>query len=202
MLGGRLYRALGREGGFSLMEMLTSMVVLGFLFAAVSVVLSSMIRHSDEVEDRTTLQTDARFTLDLLAVDLRQAYSGVDGVSPIESVSATTLTFLSPDRAQPFHLRRISYRLSNGRIERATATSTDTDGAPWAIPALGPWRKQVDSVKNAAPFTYYDANGAVTTNPALVSTVKIDLDLATNSSPTRQLKYQTSVTVRSDVETS
>jgi prepilin-type N-terminal cleavage/methylation domain-containing protein len=195
-------RSLRRDSGFTLIEMLTAMVVLGFMFAAVSVVLSSMVRHSDEVEDRSVLQADVRFTIDRLSIDLRQAYSGVDGVSPIESISPTGLTFLSPDRATPFHLRRISYRLNSGKIERAMATSTDTDGAPWNIPSLGAWVKQVDSVTNAAPFTYYDSAGAVTSVPADVSTVKVDLDLVTNSSPTRQLRYSTSVTVRSDVETS
>lgn len=198
----RLAVPLRRESGFTLIEMLSAMAVLGLLAAAVSVALSSMIRHSDEVEDRTALQGEVRFTLDRLAVDLRQAYSGVDGVSPIEAVSSTGLTFLSPDRAEPFHLRRISYRLSGGAIERATATSTDTDGAPWSIPALGSWVKQVESVTNAAPFSYFDANGAATTNPAEVATVTIDLVVATNSSPTRTLRYSTSVTVRSDVETS
>jgi prepilin-type N-terminal cleavage/methylation domain-containing protein len=195
-----LRATLRREPGFTLIEMLSAMIVLGLLAAAVSVVLSSMIRHSDEVEDRSVVQGEARFTLDRFAIDLRQAYSGVNGVSPIESISPTTITFLSPDRAQPFHLRRISYRLSGGKIERAMATSTDTDGAPWIIPALGPWQRQVGSVTNAAPFSFYDANGAVTAVPAIVRTVKLDLVVATNSSPDRPLRYTTSVTLRSDLE--
>ena len=66
-----------------------------------------------------------------MARELRQAYTG-DTTYPIQTATATTLQFLSPDRATPFHNRHIAYRLaSGGQIDRAMTTSTDTDGAPW-----------------------------------------------------------------------
>jgi prepilin-type N-terminal cleavage/methylation domain-containing protein len=192
---------LRREDGFTLSEMLTSLVVLGVLFAMASTILASAIRHSDEVEDQSVLQAEMRGALDQLGRDLRQAYSGDSLTFPIESISPTGITFLSPDRAQPFHLRRISYRLTSGRLERRAAASTDTDGAPWSIPALGAWLKQAGAITTTTPFRYYDANGSEITsmtNPALVHTVRVTLTAATGSAPNRSFTYETSVTMRAD----
>jgi prepilin-type N-terminal cleavage/methylation domain-containing protein len=187
-----------REDGFTLMEMLVAMALLGVLFAALALAVGSAIRHSSEVEEESTLQTETRAAIDRFAQDLRQAYTGEEDVAPIESIGSTQITFLSPDRATPFHLRRVSYRLSSGVFERAEAVSTDTDGAPWSIPALGGWAKQVGSVVNTTVFTYLDEGGLPTNDPAAVRTVNVTLTVATPASPNRQSTYQTSVTVRSD----
>ena len=186
------------EGGYTLIEMLVSMIFIGMLFAAFSLVLTSTLHHNDEVTAESTAKTELRTSIDGLANELRQAYSG-DTTSPIESVSGTQITFLSPDRATPFHLRRISYRLSSGSFQRAIAISTDTDGAPWTIPALGAWATQVKSVVNGTVFTYLDASGAVTATPASVRTVNVTLTVSTTTSQGRQFTYSTSVTLRTPV---
>jgi prepilin-type N-terminal cleavage/methylation domain-containing protein len=193
--------ALRREDGFTLSEMLTSMAVLGIFMAAAAIALSSAIRHSDEVEDQSVIQAEVRGAIQQFANDFRQAYSGDEATFPIESISPTQVTFLSPDRQAPFHLRRLSYRVSGGELQRARATSTDTDGAPWSIPALSSWARLAGPVSTAAPFTYFDVNGTqltAFTNPSLVHTVKLRLDVATNSSPSRVFTYSTSVTRRAD----
>jgi prepilin-type N-terminal cleavage/methylation domain-containing protein len=197
----RLPRILSREDGFTLSEMLTALVVLGALFALASTVIASAIRHSDEVEDQSVMQAEIRGAIDQFGSDLRQTYSGDEATFPIESISPTEITFLSPDRAVPFHLRRVSYRLSGGRFERRIATSTDTDGAPWNIPSLGSWLQQTDRITTTSPFRYFDANGneiTVMTNPSLVDTIRVTLTAATGSDPDRPFTYQTSVTVRAD----
>ena len=191
---------LGNEAGFTLVEMLTAMTVFSILIAVYALTFGSALRHSDEIEDQTSLQLEARAAIAFLTQDLRQAYDGDANLatSPIEGISATQITFLSPDRAQPFHMRRLSYRLNAGQLERARATSTDTDGSPWVIPALGPYQKLVGSIVYATPFTYKDANGATTAVAADVKTVDVRLTVATNTSPNRKYTYQTDVTVRSE----
>lgn len=191
---------LGGEAGFTLVEMITAMTVFSILIAVFAMTFSSSIRHSDEVEDQSVLQVETRGAITFFAQDLRQAYDGDANVatSPIESISPTQITFLSPDRAIPFHMRRVSYRLSGAQLERAMATSSDTDGAPWVIPVLGSYRKLVDGVKNATVFTYEKADGTTATVAADVKTVHVTLTVATNSSPTRQFTYQTDATVRSE----
>lgn len=191
---------LGSEAGFTLVEMLTAMTVFSILIAVFATTFTTAIRHSDEVEEQTSLQVEARASIAFFAQDLRQAYDGDANLatSPIESISATQITFLSPDRAVPFHMRRMSYRLSGGQLQRAMATSSDTDGAPWTIPALGGYKKLVGSVANGTVFTYEKADGTTATLAADVKTVHVRLTVATNTTPTRQYTYQTDATVRSE----
>lgn len=193
---GRLKRAARAQGGFTLIELLVSIVFIGMLFAAFSMVFTSALHHNDEVMEESTIQAEVRAAIDTLAGELRQAYTGDDLVAPIESIGATGLTFVSPDRASPFHLRRISYRVNGGTLERAVAVSTDTDGPPWSIPALGEWAPIVRSVANSTLFTYLDASGTVTTNPAAVRTVAVTISVTTTTSGGRDFTYQTNVTLR------
>jgi type II secretory pathway component PulJ len=183
----------------TLIELLSAMVVFGILLAMFALILSSAIRHSDEIDEQTKLQSQARSALGFVSSDLRQVYDGDANLltSPIETMTATQLTFLSPDRQDPFHLRRVSYRLSSGKFQRVFATSSDTDGAPWVIPALGSYRNVVDGVDNTSVFSYKKADGTTATTPLDVKTVDVTLVLRTNSSP-RLYTYKTSVTIRGE----
>jgi prepilin-type N-terminal cleavage/methylation domain-containing protein len=186
----------GRQEGFTLIELVEAMALLGILTATVAVVLTSLVRQSSDVHEQSVLQTEIRPAVDRLAQDLRQAYGG-EGVTPIETIGDTTLTFLSPDRAEPFHVRRVAYRVSGLRLERAVAASTDTDGPPWSIPALGAWEPQSEApVVNAVVFTYFDSAGATTTVAADVRAVGVRIVTELATTPGRQVAYETSVTVR------
>ena len=193
-------RLIRRDEGMTIVEMLSAMAVFSIVLAGFAMVLSSAIRHSHEVEEQTNLQVEARSAIAFVSSDLRQVYDGDADVatSPIESISPTQITFLSPDRAQPFHLRRVSYRLSSGEFQRAFATSSDTDGAPWSIPALGSYQKVIGSVVNGAVFTYKKADGTTATSPVDVKTIDVTLTVSTGTSPTRQYTYRTSTTVRGE----
>jgi prepilin-type N-terminal cleavage/methylation domain-containing protein len=188
------------EDGFTLVELLSAMSVFGIVLASFAMVLSSAIRHSGEVEGQTNLQVEARSAITTVSQDLRQVYDGDGDVatSPIQSISPTQLTILTPDRAQPFHLRRVSYRLNAGKLERAFATSTDTDGAPWVIPALSSYRTVVSGIVNSAVFAFWKADGTPATAPIDVKTIDLTLVVATKTAPTRQITYKSSVTVRGE----
>ncbi|MCP9486943.1 MAG: prepilin-type N-terminal cleavage/methylation domain-containing protein [Gaiellaceae bacterium MAG52_C11] len=189
-----------RDDGFSLPEMMVAMALLSVLFAAFAVTMGTTLRIGGEVESNSDVQIAVRAAVDTLAADLRQAYSGSATVAPIESMSATAIQFFSPDRQLPFRLRRIGYQAAAGKLERRTATSTDTDGYPWTMnPAAitsAPWIEQADSLASTAVFTYLDASGATTTSTTAVRTVGIQVVVATQTSPTRQFTYQTSVKLR------
>jgi hypothetical protein len=111
-------------------------------------------------------------------------------------MTATSIRFLSPDRATPFHLRRISYRLTNGRIERAEAVSTNTGLPPWTFPALGKYQHQVGHVVGSPIFTYYDADGTAVTSPSEVAGVTIKVVVSLPQQQGRQYAYATSVALR------
>ena len=91
---------------------------MGVIMAALALVLSMSITQSSQIQEQSTLQSEVRGATDTMASELRQAYTG-DTTYPIETATATTLQFLSPDRAVPFHNRRIAYRLAGGQIDRA-----------------------------------------------------------------------------------
>jgi len=202
----RLRTRLGQEDGLTLSELLVVLVIMGIIMAALALVLSMSIRQSSQIQEQSSLQTEVRGATDTMASELRQAYTG-DTTYPIETATATTLQFLSPDRAVPFHNRRIAYRLAGGQIDRAVTTSTDTDGPPWAglawtsfgsIPA-GSWVKRIGSVSNSAVFSYYDKNGTLLTGtitPSAVYRVVVTVTVATKAASTRQYTYSTSAALR------
>ena len=183
------------QAAYTLVELLVAMAVLSVAFAAFAALLGVLIRHSGETQERSTLQTEARAAIDRLVQDLRQANTG-DAGTPILSLGSSQITFLSPDRATPFRLRQIAYRVSGDRLERAMAVSTNTGGPPWTFPALGAWVAQAGSIVDPAVFSYVDAAGVATTNPAGVRTVNVRLRVATRTSPGAPTTYETSATLR------
>ncbi len=179
----------------TLMELIVTIALMAILGAGITAAVQMTSHWSTELQDEAVSQNEIRSSFERLVQDLRQAYVG-DGSSPVELMQPNQVTFLSPDRATPFHLRRISYRLQTGRLERAAATSTDTDGAPWVIPALGPWQKQIGGVVNTVVFVYRDENGAPTTDPQALRTVDLTLRVKSPSGGIERLTYRTSVSVR------
>jgi hypothetical protein len=154
-------------------------------------------KTSNRVTEQSLLQNEARSAVDRLTTDFRSAMNA-NGTTPIETMTPTALTFLSPDTGTPFHLRRISYRLTNGRLDRSTTFSTDTDGWPWVWPATpGPYIQQLDSIRNAAVFTYYDDTGAQTTDPAIAKSVRVTVTVAPRQSQGGAASYSALVSLRS-----
>lgn len=166
------------ERGFTVPEMLVTMVVMAIVLGVFGQMLITSSKTSNRVEEQAALQSDVRAAIERLTSDFREATT-VGAGAAVESVSGTAFTFDAPDRSTPFRLRRISYRLVNGELDRASTTSTSTGGAPWTWPAAaGPWIPQMSSITNATPFTFYDAGGSPTTNPALVASMRITLTVA------------------------
>ena len=195
------------ERGVTLTEMLVTIAVLSIVGMGFVAMFTSVVNHSASISDGITLQTETRAALDRFASDLRQAYNGdtSDPASyPIDSVtSGTTIVFTTPDRQQPFHLRRVWYRFSGGQFQRAEAISTDTDGWPWAgLPAVGSppaYRTLVGNVTTAAPFTFYTSTGTTTTTASAVRQVKVAFAVRTNTG--RSTTFSENVTLRSDLDT-
>jgi prepilin-type N-terminal cleavage/methylation domain-containing protein len=196
----RLGSVLRHEDGFTLIEMLTALVVVGILVSAFSTIVTAMVTHSTEISSESVGQTQARAAIDEFARDFRQAYVG-DGTSGIEAFTSTSITFDSPDRATPFHLRRISYRLSGGALQRQLTTSTNTDGPPWTWGTAGPWAERLPNVQNASIFTAFSdfpgAGGATTITATAVRAVTVSLTIAAPGSRGKQYTYSGSASLRS-----
>ena len=201
MLSSNLRRLRARpEHGFTLVELLVSMILLSAVGVAWSGLLTTTVRTGGRTQELAGLQTDVRAAVDGLASNLRQAQcNGTTNPAtpPVTAATGTLLTFYSPDRASPYHLRQVSYRLAGGELDRALATSTNTGGPPWTIPSLGPWSKLIGSVSNTTAFTYRDSNGTTTTDPAAVASVNVALSVAPHKGlGGASTSYQTNIDLR------
>ena len=192
----RLRRNRG-EAGFSLVEMVVATSILGIVLLLVYGTLNGGVRQAADAESRFREEADVRTAVDSFVRDVRQAYTGDPSTQRIATMTATQLTFYSPDRATPFHLRKISYRVSGTRLERSSTVSTDTDGFPWTFGTAGPYVLAIDGVRNTTVFTYRDQDGNVTTVPSEVATVGIALTIDADAAhPHGPLSYQTTVDLR------
>ena len=188
------------EAGFTLVEMISAMAILTILVAAFVQLLSLTITRSGRTQEQSTLQTEVRAGVDALASDLRQAMCNGATV-PLTTASGSQVTFFSPDRQTPYHLRQVSYQLTGGGLfQRAFVTSTNTAGPPWTMPTLGSatWSTVFGSVTSTNPFTYYDVSNNSTATLANIARVDIDVTVAphgtTGSDGTTS--YSTSVDLR------
>ena len=78
----------GNHDGFTLVELVVSMVLIGAVFTIFSITMSSTIRNSTEVQEDSVLQGEVRATVDAMAKDLRQAYTG-NGTPALEFMSGS-----------------------------------------------------------------------------------------------------------------
>jgi prepilin-type N-terminal cleavage/methylation domain-containing protein len=194
------------DGGFTLIELNTTLAVLGIFLAAVALVLAGALKNSSQVEDQAVTQSEARAGIDVMAAEIRQAYHDSTSTFPSGATwlktgfTGTTLTFFTPDRQSPFHVRMVSYRLNAGELQRAYVASTTTDAGPWMVGAtplqsatLGAWQTVVGSVvisgTSQSQFTYEDANGNVTATAANVATVRIKLVVSPRGSQGKTSTY-------------
>jgi prepilin-type N-terminal cleavage/methylation domain-containing protein len=185
------------DAGFTIVEVMVATTLLGIVLLIVYGTLNSGVRHAADAEARVQIEADVRGVADTFVRDVRQAYTGDLTLNRIDSMTATSITFYSPDRATPYHIRKISYRLTGVNLERSVTTSTDADGAPWTFGATGPYAVVLKDVRSTTVFTYRDHDGAITTDAAEVATVQLSLtvDHDTTQLP-GALSYTTTAEVR------
>ncbi len=190
------------DRGFTLIEMVVAMAIIGLVLAALAAIFSSMVRGSHAIIDGSALQTEARAAVDNLVTDVRQAYTADPSTPPIISMSANQLSFYTPDRQQPFHLLKVAYRLSGGNLQRAFETSTNTGGPPWKWPipdTLGPWATVVGTITNTNLFAFQQADGSTAPDTSHVSRVLITISVAQPAqSGGATTTFQSSATIRGD----
>jgi prepilin-type N-terminal cleavage/methylation domain-containing protein len=172
----RLGSRLAGAGGFTLVEMVCAMAILTITVAAFAQLFAFTIKRSTQTEEQATVQTEARAGIETFTSDLRQALCN-DTVAPVTTATANQITFYSPDRLTPYHLRQVSYRLSSGNFQRQFVTSTNTGGPTWTMPSLGVnWITVFGSASqltspSTAVFQYFDSNGTATTTASAVAQV-------------------------------
>jgi prepilin-type N-terminal cleavage/methylation domain-containing protein len=188
-------RAAAAPHGFTIVELLVAMAVIGIVLGPLASMLTTVSWSSNITMNQDALLTEARSAVEVIVTDVREAYTSSSSVPAIVSMNGTQLTFYAPDGLQPFHLMEISYQLTGKNLQRAFATSTNTGGPPWTIPALGGWSTVIGSVSNSTIFTYQDANGNATTDVTKVSRVLVTLTISPSDGGPATT-YQDSATIR------
>lgn len=187
--------------GFTLVELLVGMVILGIVLGSMASLLSAIYNTGTQTVEAGTLQDEARSAVDTLVADLRQAYTGDTATTLVASFSSTAITFYSPDRQQPFHLRKIAYQKSGTTLQRAFATSTDTDGTPWlGLTTLGAWRNVASSIvanPGGTPvFSYQKEDGTAATAAKDIARVIVTVTVKQPGSRNQASTYQSSADLR------
>jgi prepilin-type N-terminal cleavage/methylation domain-containing protein len=89
----RFLARLGDESGFSLIELMASMILSGLIAASLIAVFSGMSQNSADLAAKADAQGEARGTMAELVIELRQAARAHPNVEPIEALSADRLAF-------------------------------------------------------------------------------------------------------------
>jgi general secretion pathway protein J len=152
------------QQGFTLVEMLIALAIFGMLTAA-AVALLSVTARTQEAADRQLAEVgDLRRMSSLLAADLAQtvarphrdvdgrpqiAFAGADGGDAMLMMFVRTGNDV--DAGLPA-LKRVGYRVANGRLERLAFAAVDGGDAAVAVPLI-------DGVRQAR-LRYRDRTGA------------------------------------------
>ena len=94
------------DAGFTLVELLVSIVILGVVSAIVSVAIISSLRTSRVAEANVLSATEARIVLERTSLDIRTA-------DPLVAASANSITL---DTFRKGQCERRTYRLSSGQL--------------------------------------------------------------------------------------
>ena len=191
---------LAHERGYTMIELLAAMFILTVgVLVSWSAIMTTTVKSAGRAQQLADLQTEVRVAVNTLAADLRQAQCKDTTTLPVSTSTSTQVTFYSPDRLTPYHLRQVSYRLSSGQLQRAVATSTNTGGPPWTLPALGAWSTLASGITSTSIFTYKNAANQTTTTPSQVASANVNLVIAPPIGVGGAgATYQTNIALRSD----
>jgi len=174
-------RPVGRATGFTLVEMVVTMVVIGVLFAVASPIFSTALQSYAEGSERLQTLTKARYATERIARELREVQHTGAGYS---------IAF--------FGANRIVFTNTTPRIVTVAA-------APPAVtlqynnPVVNPAPTLTDELAAATDlsFTYLDSNDVVLVapTPANVAAIQIRLTLTKDGVAHTQ---QTRVTLRNN----
>jgi prepilin-type N-terminal cleavage/methylation domain-containing protein len=161
-------RAWRGAGGYSLVELLVSMAVLGLVMAGALGFLRAGVRAYGWGAARVEAQQSARVALERMEKELRQA--GYDprgaGIAPVAIAEPARVTFqrdLDGNGVVNATRERVTFLLRPGE----SILRREAGGGAQPL---------IEGVRRFA-LTYLDASGSVTTDPARVAAVRIRLEV-------------------------
>jgi prepilin-type N-terminal cleavage/methylation domain-containing protein len=120
--------------GFTLIEMVVVVALLGIVTAAFATTMSTTVTRSSEVQAQDIAQTEVRNSLNQIVDDLRTATTGGSAtLAPVITDDPSSIVFYAPDRQSPTSILKVHYWLNaNGLLLRQATkvTSWDSNGNP------------------------------------------------------------------------
>lgn len=215
-------RRYGSESGFTLVELMVAMPLMLLVMGGLTIMLTTLNHWGAHTQEATTLQSEARSSLNQIEYNVRGAFVG-DGTTPILSATATSMTLYAPDgypatvsgtTVSSFHLMKVSYQVMGGMLQRQFMTSTNTypTAPPWTFTgSMGAWNTilgQANSITNTDVFSYYTAAGAQAVpptpltfpiaDPTGVRAIGIKLTLSTGGSQPQKFTVKDIVALREE----
>lgn len=187
-----------QEHGFTLVELMVTLTLLALVMALAFGQLAAGVNQTADLDRGSTANFTARLVVDTMVSELRQASTSDGALTPIATMTATELMFYSPDRSMPKKLRKITYRVVNGSLQRSEALSTSAGSPPWVFPTTTPtFRTLLTGITNTNVFSYFQAGGAATTSAAEVRGLSINLIIQSSLSDSAERIYRTGIDIRS-----
>jgi prepilin-type N-terminal cleavage/methylation domain-containing protein len=199
MSGGGHASGRGSEGGFTLVEMLTTMVLLGVVMTSAWMVFGSMNSMAAQTSSTSASSDEARRTLDILTSEIRQAVEPTQGAGVFAQASPWSCSFYC-DANRDNVPEKIGYSVTSGAVYR-TVQSSLTSAAPFDFSGPTQSRVYVSQLANTTGtplFAYYDAGGAATTTLADISLARVTIAASSAAGGVvAQTQMSTEVKIRS-----
>jgi prepilin-type N-terminal cleavage/methylation domain-containing protein len=177
------------DEGFSLVEVLTVTLLLGFILGAAYMAMGTVSKVSDDLIARTSAQEQGQLAVEKMTREMRMGQSlQTPGSTPVDTRfpqnSATVVSFYA-DVNHDGTLSKITYTLAGNQITRQEALATksyplmpDTSnfGANSAATVVAKLDPSVTSV-----FSYMDNTGALGASQGNTTAVQIKIKTIANS---------------------
>lgn len=182
---GRRTRAWARiclegEAGYTLVELVTVMAILGLILAGLATMFQAGIRAEVRASRDFQAQQNARLALDKIRRELHCA----NGISAPDGTAIDTVTVTLPDSC-PGPDTSVTYATQTVATGRWQLTRTAGAGSPVAV---------ADYLTTSAPFTYYI--------PATGTLGRLRVDLPVNVNPadaTTEWRLQDDIVLRNTI---
>ncbi len=155
------------EDGFTLVELLMVVLLMGLLGIALHTSLDALVRVTRTTQDKSSVSDEVRTAIEAMARDLRAA-NPIDDIAPsLVSDYQKKIQFSvfcsTPGTAGcgSDRLRRVTYQVVGNRLERVVGTTTTVLVGPNAQTAV-PVDQRLGAVVNSASepvFAYFDKAG-------------------------------------------
>lgn len=153
------------EGGFTLVEVLMTMVLASLLGGAIVTTVASVARGSAAANNRIRATEQVQVLSDRLSKYLRAAHPLGSPAAAFAAAGDTTFTVYT-DVGDPTGPRQVTVSLTGASPQQTMSETVTVPAADGTYPGGGATTKVLASqdVDASAPmFTYYDANGLVLT---------------------------------------